>query len=96
MNEQRKAAWAEIRKGGRDKYLKGRVLYGLFLGFTISILRETLNFGFSLENLTSPQFLSSLAVGIITFPVVFYWLGVWIWRKNEKTFEEEDKFQKKN
>jgi hypothetical protein len=91
MIEERRAAWAEIRKGGKEKYLKGRVLYGLFLGFTISVLRDTLSFGFNLENLLSPRFLSSLAVGLITFPLVFYWLGVWIWRKNEKMFEENKK-----
>jgi hypothetical protein len=91
MNEERKAAWAEIRKGGREKYLKGRVLYGLFLGFTISILRDTLNYGFNLESLLSLRFLSSLVVGLITFPLVFYWLGVWIWKKNEKMFEEDKK-----
>jgi ABC-type lipoprotein release transport system permease subunit len=80
--------WTEKRKMGQKAYLlRSMVIYGLFMGITLTIFMGLIDFGFSQEMLKD-------VLSVKTLFRIAYWLvagmafGAFEWWANEKRMKE--------
>jgi len=80
--------WKNIQARGKKKYIwfDGVLLWGVSMAIVWSLLLGFSKYGFAREAVFSTDFLTSLLIALIIFPVGIFLQAVYTWNKYEKKY----------
>ncbi|WP_145939607.1 hypothetical protein [Paenibacillus glacialis] len=89
MNERSEKRWEKMRAKGKRHFVvnSGVLRWGLTTAVLYSIFVTYLNNG--LTGILLNDFLRTLLIAVILFPIGGYFWGIWVWKWQEKNHRKE-------
>lgn len=83
--------WSKMREKGKTRYLFYEMLYwGLPMALLWSVIVQISDYGWNLASFASAEYLTMLFKGVFIFSAVIYFQTLYLWRKFEKKYGNQE------